>query len=85
MHFTLGQVHVIAAQPQRWLIVPDTLLDAVRTYARRAADMEPQIREFMFVIPKARCAGFRMSQLSVSQCLCRYEVTMDCWHIPMST
>ena len=51
---TLRQVHMIAAQPQRWLDVPDTLLDAVRTYARRAADMEPQIREFMFVIPKAR-------------------------------
>ncbi len=51
---TLRQVHMIAAQPQRWLDVPDTLLDCVRTYARRAADMEPQIREFMFVIPKAR-------------------------------
>ncbi len=48
----LTQVHVIAAQPRRWLDVSDTLLDAVCTYARRAAIMEPEIREFMFVIPK---------------------------------
>ena len=64
------QVHVIAAQPQRWLDVPDALLDAVRTYARRAVDMEPQIREFMFVIPKARACALQRPALSHDTICC---------------
>lgn len=49
-----AQVHVIAAQPRRRLGVCDSLLEAVKTAAQRATDMEPHIRAFMFVIPKAR-------------------------------
>ena len=48
------QVHIIAAQPRRRLGVCDSLLEAVKTAAQRAADMEPHIRDFMFVIPKVQ-------------------------------
>ena len=50
------QVHLIAAQPRRRQEVSDALLGAIRTHAQRAADMEPQIKEFMFVIPRVCCS-----------------------------
>ena len=51
------QVHMIASQAKRRLGVCDSLLEAVKTAAQRAADMEPHIRDFMFVIPKVSTAS----------------------------
>ena len=55
-----SQVHVVAAQPRHRLGVCGALLAAVKTSAQRAADLEPAIKDFMFVIPKA---GSRVEDL----------------------
>jgi hypothetical protein len=51
------QAHAIAAQPGRHLDVPDALLDMVKTYARRAAEVDEPLKAFMCVIPKVRAYG----------------------------
>jgi hypothetical protein len=43
--------------PGRHLDVPDTLLDMVKTYARRAAEADEPLKAFMCVIPKVRAHG----------------------------
>jgi len=38
--------------------VPDMLLDAVKTHARRAAEAEDSVRTFLCVIPKVHRYSF---------------------------
>ncbi len=50
----VDHVHVIAGQKGRHLDYSDTLADMVKLPDRRAAEMDLELREFVFVIPKAR-------------------------------
>jgi SNF2 family DNA or RNA helicase len=50
----VDHVHCIASQQGRHLDYSDTLLDMVKLPDRRAAEMDVELREFVFVIPKAR-------------------------------
>ena len=50
----VAHVHLIAAQPNRYLDFSNSIAAAVKTAAERASDMEDVLKQFMFVIPQAR-------------------------------
>lgn len=50
----VAHVHLIAAQPNRFLDFSDSIAAAVKTAAQRAEDTEDVMKQFLFVIPQAR-------------------------------
>lgn len=54
MDHPVSHVHIIASRPNTHLNFTTSLLTAVRTAAQRAAELEDTLKQFLFVIPRAR-------------------------------
>ena len=50
----VSQVHLIAAQPSRYMDFSKSIAAAIKTAAQRAESLEDTMKQFLFVIPQAR-------------------------------
>ncbi|KAL0041297.1 hypothetical protein WJX77_011458 [Trebouxia sp. C0004] len=50
----VAEVHLIAAQPSRYMDFSNSIAAAIKTAAQRAESLEDTMKQFLFVIPQAR-------------------------------